>query len=175
MSDWIENYGKEKGWVAKRIEQTNSLTVSARTGARELVAAVKWLTENGYEPTTRSEIVGLCVKVVASQVKEDEWPTVDRAHEFLDTHFSVLTKRRGKLVRNARIKDPQIRKEAYEAMNTGRDLENSITPFMTNLNGTMYIVHGDIEGVTKDKEKYKEAIENGRMKVVTLEEWEQLS
>lgn len=179
---WIDDYGKGKSWVAQRMGVQNSLTVSARTGARELVAAVRWLTQNGYEPTTRSEIVGLCVKMVASQVGEEDWVSTEEAHNFLDQHFGVLTKRAGKMVRSARIKDPQVREEAYRMMqgmdgNLGQAQVGGATtppPEMRQKDGVMYIIHATNEGLREDMEKYRAQIAAGTVKVVSREEWAEI-
>lgn len=179
---WIDDYGKGKSWAAQRMGVQNSLTVSARTGARELVAAVRWLTQNGYEPTTRSEIVGLCVKVVASQVGEEDWVSTEEAHNFLDQHFGVLTKRAGKMVRSARIKDPLVREEAYRMMqrmdgNGGQVNLGGGTvppPEMRQKDGVMYIIHATSEGFREDMEKYGKQIAAGAVKVVSREEWAEI-
>lgn len=179
---WIDDYGKGKSWMAQRMSVQNSLTVSARTGARELVAAVRWLTQNGYEPTTRSEIVGLCVKVVASQVDEEDWVSTEEAHNFLDQHFGVLTKRAGKMVRSARIRDPQVREEAYRMMqemdgSSGQaNLDKGAVspPEMRQKDGVMYIIHGTMEGIREDEEKWRRQIEEGTVKVVSKKEWEEI-
>lgn len=178
---WIEDYGKGKKWVEKRMEVQNSLTVSARTGARELVAAVRWLTQMGYEPATRSEIVGLCVKVVASQVGEEDWVGIEEAHNFLDQHFGVLTKRAGKRVRSSRIRDPQVREKAYEMMQEmdecGRgnlEVSKKALPEMRQKDGVMYIIHGTVEGIREDEEKWRRQIEEGTVKVVSREEWAEI-
>ena len=179
---WIDDYGKGKSWAAQRMGVQNSLTVSARTGARELVAAVRWLTQNGYEPATRSDIVGLCVKVVASQVGEEDWVSTEEAHNFLDQHFRVLTKRAGKMVRSARIRDPQVREEAYRMMqgmdgSSGQanlDRGTVPPPEMRQKDGVMYIIHATTRGLREDEEKYKAQIAAGAVKVVSREEWAEI-
>lgn len=180
---WVDDYGRGKSWMAQRMGVQNSLTVSARTGARELVAAVRWLTQNGYEPTTRSEIVGLCVRVVASQVGEEDWVSTEEAHNFLDQHFGVLTKRAGKMVRSARIRDPQMREEAYRMMqgmdgNGGQVNLGGGTvpppPEMRQKDGVLYIIHATSEGLREDGEKYKAQIAAGAVKVVSREKWAEI-
>lgn len=193
--DWIENYGRNKEWVQRRTALTNSLTVSARTGAREMVAAVHWLEQQGLSPKSRSDIVGMCVKAIASLTPQEEWPsTTEVAHSFLDTHFGVLTTVRGHRTRTSRIVDPEERAKAYEtikgisqtegihlpgqAPNGGNgyfDDHVEDRPIVTDYQGKVYFICKDDRVKRIFLEAKQDIITQCNGEVVTASEWASLS
>ena len=195
--DWIENYGKNKEWAQRRTALTNSLTVSARTGAREMVAAVRWLEQQGLSPKSRSDIVGMCVKAIASLTPQEEWPsTAEVAHSFLDTHFGVLTTVRGHRIRSSRIADPEERAKAYDSIRAlnqseGIHLPNPSQPpqggngyfddhvedrpIVTDYQGKVYFICKDSRVKRIFLETKQDIITQCNGEVVTASEWVSLS
>lgn len=70
-----------------------SVSVTSRVEVVELMAALRMIQKCGTVPQTRSELVSLCVKTVASALPQNEWPDfVDALYE-LDSRYPVKTRR----------------------------------------------------------------------------------
>lgn len=64
---------------------------------RQLVKATLWLAQQGVRPTSRNDLLVKCVQLVANQlVNEGPEPTLEQAHQFMDTKFPTRTYQMGR-------------------------------------------------------------------------------
>lgn len=171
-----------------RLVNADSVSVTSRVKFRELAVALRYMESRGVRPRTRSEIVSLCVQAVAGVVPEGEWPSLEEAILELDERFPVATRKGANLLTNQSSSRRREIIKASEAAwrqegarvrgaNLGAEKVGGATtppPEMRQKDGVMYIIHGTSEGLREDMEKYKGAITDGRVKVVSREEWAEI-
>ena len=93
-----------------------SVSVTSRVEVVELLAALRVLQGFGAVPRTRSELVSLCVRVVAEMMSQDGWPNfVDALYE-LDSRYPVKTRRGTNLItkQSSEKRAEYLRKAEYE-------------------------------------------------------------
>lgn len=162
----------------------DSVSVTSRVRLRELAVALRYMEERGVRPKTRSEIVSLCVQAVAGVVPEEEWPSLEESILELDGRFPVATRKGAHLLTG---QSSSKRREMIEAserawrefgadMRRGEKVDGATVtpPEMRQKDGVMYIIHGTVEGIREDEEKWRKQIEEGTVKVVSKKEWEEI-
>ena len=169
-----------------RLVNADSVSVTSRVKFRELAVALRYMESRGVRPRTRSEIVSLCVQAVAGVVPEGEWPSLEEAILELDERFPVATRKGANLLTS---QSSPRRREIIEASEAAWRQEGAMMrgqayaqlggatmppPEMRQKDGVMYIIHATAEGLREDGEKYKGAIADGRVKVVSREEWAEI-
>lgn len=114
------------------IKKERGLSVCARADVIEMAVAYRYLKTMGVSPTSRSEILGLSVRLIASQIPEEEWPTLDEAIQWIDETFPVKTRKGLQVMRTSKIKDPVRRAQSYE---TWEEVDKAVNKHSYNPKG----------------------------------------
>ena len=165
-----------------RSYNVDSVSVCSRVKLRELAAALRYMEERGVRPKTRSEIISLCVQAVAGVVPEEEWPSLEDSILELDGRFPVATRKGAHLLTSQSTSKRRemliAQEETWRQDGMRRKTQVGGTtiapPEMRQKDGVMYIIHGTVEEMRGDEEKWKKQIEEGTVRVVSKEEWAEI-
>lgn len=162
----------------------DSISVTSRVKAIDMVAALMYMEEQRIVPRSRSEIVSLCVQAVANLIDEDKKPSLQKALEILDGKYPVQTRKglklvttqtgagRRKLIEASEKGWHNVGTQNSQVRQTSVSIQGGPRPEMRQRDGVMYIIHPTFEGYQRDCVMYRKMIEDGRAKVVMKEEWD---